>query len=588
MSKKPEIILKGRSVSQGVAFGKALSLYGSRRQFYKTKIPKTGVAQEIERFHESLKLAKEQLKKISSGGEVASRQQVTIFETHLLFLDDKSLLSKIEKSIHDDRINAEWAVSNVADSYISKYKNLSDKHLREKYIDLEDVALRLLVALGGGDEKTKNLNDDSIIVAKEVYPSTLIEFKQSRPAAIATESGGWTSHTFILARELGIPAVTGLKGVLRQVETGDNVVVDGFAGTLTLNPEKATLERGVERKSTLTGKREGAAYETGKLKTLDDVEITLRANLDLLGDYQEAESLGANGIGLYRSEFLFNQNRGSPGEDEQFEAYKRIAEEVGKSGVRIRTFDLGVEEVAAQSGAAEENNPALGLRAIRLSLRRESEFRIQLRALLRASYKRHLDVVFPMISDVSEMRKAVEMLSEERQDLISRGIKTGNPKVGAMIEVPATIFTIDHIARESDFVNIGTNDLVQHLLAADRNNESVAGYYRTLHPAVLKGIKTVLEECDRANTPATICGEMAGSPIYATVLLGLGARDLSMNPKAIPAIAETVSEITCEEAKEAAQELEVCATSQEVEEKVRKALLNRWPQLFDEAMFTQY
>ena len=392
-------------------------------------------------FGAAIRLAKRQLKKISAQSKNGNSQS-GIFETHLLFLEDKSLLGKIEETISNKKVNAEWAVKVVTDKYIANFKNISDEHLRERYIDLEDISERILTALGGGRETNIRLEKDSIIVAKELKPSTLIELIKSQPKAIITENGGWTSHTFILARELNIPAVTAIKGVLRRVKSGETVVVDGFKGNVIFQPANATLKKYRRKAEQIEiSKNEKPQVVKGDLKTLDGQLIKVHANLDLATDYTQAKKFGAVGIGLYRSEFLFNQNKGFPKESEQFESYKKIAEMVGDGGVKIRTFDLSIDQLAFEN-VEKEKNPALGLRAVRLSLTYERQFRTQLRALLRASHGQKLDIVLPMISDISEIRRAKTILAEESEKLVRRKIRFGQPRLGAMIEVPAAVLTV--------------------------------------------------------------------------------------------------------------------------------------------------
>lgn len=576
-----EKILNGRAVSRGIGIGKTLCLHGKKRQFYRVKLSKSQIEKEVRRFRAAVRLAKIQLKKISSpNAENIGENQASIFETHKLFLEDKSLLSKIERTIIEQKVNAEWAVKVVTDSFIASYKTLSDRHLREKYIDLEDITERLLTALGGGKKPTVKFDKDTIVIAKVINPSTLIEISQNNPRALVTENGGWTSHTFILARELNLPAVTGVKNVLRLVKTGENIVVDGFNGKIILNPTESTYKRyeisEVEYKRTENGN-----YNLKEKipRTLDGFEVTIRANLDLPNKYKQAKKNGAKGIGLYRTEFLFNQNKGFPTEQEQFESYHKIAKLVGIDGIKIRTFDLGVDNLALQV-RDKETNPALGLRGIRLSFKLENEFRKQIRALLRASYNNHIDIVLPMVSDVSEILWAKSVVSEERETLLKNGIDVGNPKIGSMIEVPAAVFIVDKIFEESDFVSVGTNDLVQYILAVDRDNEDVADWFRTLHPAVLKSLKLILKAARIYKKDTIICGEMAGSPLYIPILVAYGANELSMNLNSLKRVHRIISNIAQEESKEIVNELENCKTSNEVEKLVSEKFVKKWSHLF--------
>ncbi|MGC2234668.1 MAG: phosphoenolpyruvate--protein phosphotransferase [Pyrinomonadaceae bacterium] len=579
--KESEIKLSARAVSRGVAIGKIVCLYGRKRQFYRIDLKDTQIDRELRRFHAAVRLAKRQLKKTSAQkSEMFGEKSANIFDAHLLILEDKSLLGKIEENIRGQKINAEWAVKVVTDKYIAQYKSISDDHFRERYIDLEDIADRILTALGGGQKASIRLEKNSIIVAKEVKPSTLIELAQSEPKAIITENGGWTSHTFILARELNLPAVTGMKGILRRVQTGESVVVDGYNGQVILNPSAESLdEYKIAASQFQTDKSEKIEPVRGKLKTLDGHEITIRANLDLPKGYAKAKRFGARGIGLYRSEFLFNQFKGFPTENEQVIAYQNIAELVGDEGVRIRTFDLSVE-LLVDEGEEKEKNPALGLRAIRLSMKRKQQFRIQLRALLQASLDKKIDIVLPMISDVSEIRKTKKILEQEREYLRKRKIKFGSPRLGAMIEVPASVFIVDEICREVDFLCLGTNDLVQYLLAVDRDNEAVADWFRTLHPAVLRAIKTVLKAGEKFEIPVVVCGEMAGSYFYVPILIGLGATELSMNVNSIPRVRKIISGIALEEVYEIVKKLEKCSTADEIENLAGESFLEKWSHLY--------
>ncbi len=584
-SRSTEIKLKARAVARGVAIGKVVCLHGRKRQFYRINLEETQIEKELRRFRAAIRLAKRQLKKISTAGENPSK--LNVFDAHLLILEDRSLHDKIEKHIVRQKVNAEWAVKVITERYIATYKAIADEHLREKYIDLEDVADRILGALGGGGKSNLRLKKNSIIVAREVKPSTLIELTDSNPKAIITENGGWTSHTFILAREINLPAVTGMKGILRRVQTGDEVIVDGFNGHVIVNPSKESSEK---YKIAATEFQEIAHRETEpvqeKLKTLDGYEIKVRANIDLPQGYTRAKRLGAKGIGLYRSEFLFNQFKGFPSEQEQLKAYRKIAKLAGSDGVRIRTFDLSVEQLTDEN-AAKEINPALGLRAIRLVLTHKKEFRTQIRALLQSSFENKIDIVLPMISDVSEIIETKKLIETEKERLRRKKINYGEPRLGAMIEVPSTVLIADEIAREVDFFCLGTNDLVQYLLAVDRDNETVADWFRTLHPAVLRSLKTILSAAERNNIPAIVCGEMAGSPVYVAILIGLGATELSMNVNSIARVRRTISHIAYEEAKEITDGLLKLSTADAVETYVRESFLAKWSHLFSNEILPQ-
>lgn len=578
---KVEQKFRARAVSRGVIIGKIVSLHGKRRQFYQVKLKDSQIEREVRRFLAAVRLAKRQLKKLASGNsKYQSGTQATIFDTHQLILEDRSLLAKIEESIREQKVNAEWAVKFVTDRYISIYKDIRDEHLRERHIDLQDIAERILIALGGGERTPLKLEKNSVIVAGEVKPSTIVELGESNLCGIVTESGGWTSHTFILARELGIPAVTGVKSILRRVRTGDSIIVDGYNGQIFINPSAETVKFYQQKvKNYQEANGENKDNHKDGVQTLDGRKITIRANLDIAKGYPQAKRYGAQGIGLFRSEFLFNQYQTLPSEKQQYEAYRKTAELSGADGVRIRTFDISLEQLFEHLDQ-KEKNPALGLRAVRLCFSHEKVFRTQLRALLRAAHETQLDILLPMISDIAEIKKVKELIELEKESLAKRKIKFGNPKIGAMIEVPSAIMMIDEIARAVDFLSIGTNDLVQYLLGVDRDNELVADWFRTLHPAVLRSLKNVLEAAEKHNIPAIICGEMAGSPVYAAILLGLGAKELSMNVASMPRVRKVLTNIAFEEAGEIVKSIENCQTAEDVENIVRTSLSEKWSHLF--------
>lgn len=573
--------LKARAVSRGIAIGKIVCLHGQKRQFYRISLKETQIERELRRFRAAVRLSKRQLKSLSHRKTHSSSEtQANIFEAHLMILEDNSLLTKIESTIEEQKVNAEWAVKSVTDRYLEIYKDIQDEYLRERRIDLQDITERLLSSLGGGERKTFRLDKGSIIVANEVKPSTLVELSESEPQAIITESGGWTSHTFILARELGIPAVTGIKGVLRRVQTGDTAIVDGFHGQVYLKPTEKTINQ--FQKEAQRFKRDNEIkIESikGKPKTLDGRVITIRTNLEIAEGYAKAKRFGAEGVGLFRSEFLVNLNQILPTEKQQYEIYRKIGELVGDDGAKIRTFDISLESLNDEA-ALHEKNPALGMRAIRLSLSHEQIFRSQLRAILMASYEQNLDLLLPMISDVSEILRVKLLIEQEKVRLERRKKKFGNPKIGAMIEVPSAVLVIEEIAQEVDFLCVGTNDLVQYLLGVDRDNELVADWFRTLHPAVLRSLKKIIEASEKYHVPTIICGEMAGSHVYVPILVGLGVKELSMHVSAMPRIRQIISNIAFEEAQAIVKSLETCRSSDEVEATVREHLLTKWAHLY--------
>lgn len=576
-----EIIFDGRPVSRGVAIGTVICLYGETRQYYRTEIIKEAIPREINRFRRAHDLACRRLKKVSTNNDTKANSSFSIFDLHRAILEDSTLKEKIESVIDADSVNAEWAVKVVTDEYIATYRAIPDEHFRDRYIDVEDIAEQLQSALGGGKHPIR-LAADSIIAAKELRPSTLAEFSVRHPNAVITESGGWTSHTFILARELEIPAVTGIKKLMRRVKPGDTVIVDGYRGRVILSPEPGTLEKyRAEAAKFDESHRDIEISGDTPIRTLDGKAITIRANFDIPASFQRAKRLGARGIGLYRSEYLFNRFKGFPSESEQVKAYSEIAENAGDDRARIRTFDIGVDQMIDSSGRREKN-PALGLRAVRLSLAVPRQLRTQIRALLQASHQRNIDIIVPMIVGVDEIRAVKQVVERETAALKARKIPVGSPRIGAMIEVPAAVLNIDHVLEEVDCLCLGTNDLVQYLLAVDRDNESVAGWFRTLHPAVISALKIVVDAANRTGKPLVICGEMAGSPFYVPLLIGLGATEMSMNVNSIVRVRRIISGVAYEETRKLMGKVLDCRTADEIEAVTEQFIREHWSHLFSD------
>jgi phosphoenolpyruvate-protein phosphotransferase (PTS system enzyme I) len=571
----------GLGVSDGVVVGRVLRIFNGVRQVYHATLEEADVERELRRLRAAVRLARRQLLAIKARAEVEmGAEHAYIFDAHLLMLEDRKLLEDVESYIRAERANAEWAVKVAADRLLAIYSEIKDDYLRERGSDIEDVMQRILVALSGEPPPYRQLTEDAIIVAEDLLPSTVAELDFNHARAIATDAGGWTSHTAIIARALGIPAIIGLRDLHRQARTGDEIVIDALKGEVILHPTPETIEQYGASAAVVSATRPAATEEgRGPLRTLDGVEVILRANVELPAEYEGVRRFGARGIGLYRSEFLLSHRGVMPGEDEQREAYAELARLVGDDGATIRLFDLGGDKTAGNS-VETERNPALGLRAIRFSLLREDVLRTQTRAVLRAAAEGLLDIVLPMVSDVSDVRRARRIIDEERARLIDEGAAVGAVRIGAMIEVPSAVFIADKLAREVDFFSLGTNDLVQYLLAVDRGNEEVADWFRSLHPAVLQSIKRTLEAAQGAGIPASVCGEMAATPVYTVVLLGLGATDFSMTSSSIPRVRRVLSEIAAADARAISAECLDCATADEVEDLVRSRFSSLWPRLF--------
>jgi phosphoenolpyruvate-protein phosphotransferase (PTS system enzyme I) len=577
-------VWRGVGVSDGAAVGRVLRVHGGPGEnVYRATVAPEDVGREVRRFKAAVRLARRQLAALKRRAEqLLGAEHAYIFDAHLLMLEDRKLLDDVETNIRDERVNAEWAVKVVGDRLLSVYAEIKDDYLRERSSDVEDVLRRLLVALRG-DPAARSVTEDAVLVAEELLPSAVAELDFSHVRAVVSDAGGWTSHTAIIARGLGIPAVVGLRDLFRHARTGDVIAVDAARGEVLLHPTPASAARlrseaaGARTSGGQTGQ---LAAPFGPLLTADGVEVVLRANVELPAEFDGVGRYGARGVGLYRSEFLFAQGSGGPPtEDEQLAAYARLAEIAGEDGAKVRLFDLGGDKLGALD-AESERNPALGLRAIRYCLTREDVLRTQVRAVLRAAARGRLDLLLPMISDVDDVRRARAVIDEERARLAAEGKEFGAVLVGAMIEVPSAVFVADKLAREVDFFSLGTNDLVQYLLAVDRSNDSVAAWFRSLHPAVLQSVERATSAAREAGIPSMVCGEMASGPAYAVVLVGLGARELSMTASAIPRVRRVISEIDAGEAEAVARECMACATADESEEVVRVRLGARWPKLF--------
>jgi phosphotransferase system enzyme I (PtsI) len=407
-----------------------------------------------------------------------------------------------------------------------------------------------------------------VIVSTDLLPSTIAELNLSHVKAIATDAGGWASHMAIIARGLGLTAVVGLRDFYHQTRTGDPIIVDAHQGEVILHPTPETVEkyrfRVHEPGPTVVA---GTKLECGPVTTLDGVQISLRANVELPTEFQAVRDFGACGVGLFRSEFLLSRPGLMSSEDEQYEVYKALVEAAGEYGAIVRLFDVGGE--FGPDLKERERNPALGLRAVRFNLRHKQIMRTQVRAILRAAAAGPLSLVIPMVADVGDVRLAKRVIEEETERLASENVTFATVKIGAMIEVPSAVLTAEKIAREVDFFELGTNDLVQYTLAVDRGNDKVSDWFRTLHPAVLYGVSRTVEAAKNARIPVIVCGEMASTPAYAVLLVGLGAVDLSMIPAMIPRVRNVLTQINANGVHELALKCLAAATADEVEELVK-------------------
>jgi phosphotransferase system enzyme I (PtsI) len=581
MTEPQELRFKGLGVSEGVVIGQVLRMHDSTEHVYHWKIDTTDVEAECRRFRTAVDLAKQQVVDIKKQAEDRlGKDHAYIFDAHLLLLEDEKLTGDIERQITEKHANAEWAVKVVGDGLLSLYAEIKDEYLRERGSDIEDVMQRLIMALRGGDQLHRKLSEDAVIVSQDLLPSAVAELDLEHARALATDTGGWTSHTAILARGIGIPAVVGLRDFYRRAKTGDRIIVDSSRNEVILHPSDATMQDYQSRTFSRSRTRIGAEERNvGPVKTRDGVEIILRANVELPSEFEGVAQHGAQGVGLFRSEFLLARRGVVGSEEQQRRAYEEIAKVAGDDGVIIRLFDLGGESVREQFHEPEKN-PALGLRAIRFGLRNEDVMRTQVRAILRAATSGRLKIVLPMVTDTSDVKRARKIIQEEADGLANAGVAFKDVSVGAMIEVPSAVVLADSIAKIVDFFELGTNDLVQYTLAVDRGSDEVADWFRTLHPAVLRSIDTSLKAARHAGIPAIVCGEMASTPAYAVLLLGFGATDLSMTPSAISRVRHTVTSVDTADARQIAEECLRCTTADEVENLVRERFGKLWYDLF--------
>jgi len=574
---------KGIGVSPGIAIGKAVIIEKRVTSVYRVPIREEEVPGEITRFLEALEKTKDELLELkvkvsrSMGDEYAS-----IFEAHAMIVGDASFADRVQQKIEDEQVNAEWALSEVDEELQARFQSFDDEYLRERVGDVKDVTQRMLVNLQGiAHHDVSEITHDVVILSDDVTPSDAIHFNRRPIVGFVTEAGGRTSHTSIIAKSLFMPAIIGVPRLTKIVDNDELVIVDGYEGTLIVNPTEALVAeyrsrvtRHHEAERRLLENRDIAAV------TKDNVKISLQANIELIEELDDAQKFGAEGIGLYRSEFLYiAKSPLLPTEEEHFNIYRRLAEAVAPHWCIIRTFDLGGKKVAKQIIGKQEDNPVLGLRALRLCMKFRDMFRVQLRALLRASAYGKIKIMFPLVSGVQELRQVKTLVKEIKSELDAEGVPYNKElQIGIMIEVPSAAVIADMLATEADFFAIGTNDLIQYSLAIDRANENVSYLYEPLHPALLRLLKGVIDAGKRAGIPVELCGEMASDPIYAIVLLGLGLEIFSMNPSNVPAIKNVVRAVRVRDCKRIAEIALQKKTAQEIEEFVIESVAMRFPE----------
>ncbi len=534
----------GLGVSGGIAIGRAMLMSHATLEVSHLTIAPRMVDKEIVRFDAAIKAVKSELESMKETTEHAPAELSAFIDIHTMFLEDPELADKPREIIRERRCNAEWALVQQMETLVHQFEQFDDPYLRERKFDVVQVVERVIKELLGRPGRAvmktaKGVKEEMlIVVAHDLSPADVIAFKDHRFASFITDVGGSTSHTAILARSLAIPAVVGLENARSLIRDGEQLIVDGSRGVIIVNPDLRVLEEYQLRKNQIElEKSKLKRLKTAKSQTIDGVEVQLFANIELPGDVPVALEAGAEGVGLFRTEFLFLDRGDMPDEREQYEAYKKVVKGMAGRPVTIRTFDLGNDKDINPNGNAGDRvqtNPALGRRAIRLSLAEPRMFQTQLRAILRASKYGPIKMLIPMLSHAHEIDQTLAALEQAKSSL--RGEKAvfdENIEVGGMIEIPAAALAIGPFLRRLNFLSIGTNDLIQYTLAIDRSDEQVANLYDPLHPAVLMLIAHTLASAEKVNIPVSVCGEMAGDPKLTRLLLGMGLRIFSMHPSQV-------------------------------------------------------
>lgn len=565
--------LNGIAASSGIAIAKAYRLVEPDLTFTKKSIDNDTV--EIDRFRAALDQSKVELEGIRDKAKVElGADKAAIFEAHLLVLSDPELVSPIEDKIKTDKVNAEFALKETADMFVAMFESMDNEYMKERAADIRDVTKRVLSHLLGVQLVNPSMiSEEVIIVAEDLTPSDTAQLNRQFVKGFTTDIGGRTSHSAIMARSMEIPAVVGTKTATEEIQNGDLVIVDGLNGQVYINPTAEEVER---------FKSEHAAFEAQKAEwaklvneqtvTSDGHHVELAANIGTPKDLKGVINNGGEGVGLYRTEFLYMGRDQLPTEEEQFESYKAVLEGMDGKPVVVRTLDIGGDKELPYLNLPKEMNPFLGFRAIRLCLEEQDMFRTQLRALLRASVYGNLKIMFPMIATLSEFRQGKAILEEERQKLQAEGVAVSEKiELGIMVEIPSTAVIADQFAKEVDFFSIGTNDLIQYTMAADRMNERVSYLYQPYNPAILRLVKMVIDAAHKEGKWAGMCGEMAGDEQAIPVLLGLGLDEFSMSATSILKARSQIRNLSKADMETLASEVLQMSTTEEVLEAVAKA-----------------
>jgi phosphotransferase system enzyme I (PtsI) len=576
--------LTGIGASPGIAVGRVWTIDRRRVKTPRRDLEPGEAEPEVGRLRQALAQSEQQLAAVREKVErLEGTEHTAIIDMHRMMLKDELLVLEAERLIREERVNAEWAVKRAIRKIRAAFDDVADPYFKERRADVEYVGERVIKNLmGEAPDVDEPPPEGAIVVARDLSPAdTALLLHERKLAGFVTDLGTPTSHTAIVARALGVPAVVGVARASGSAGRGDWIVVDGARGTVILNPtpeERSDYQTARERY--LAHERELLSTRDLPATTLDGVTVRLVGNIEFAEEVESLLDHGGEGVGLYRTEFLFLSRTDLPGEEEHYQNYRQILETLAPRPVTIRTFDLGADKLPAGQKAHAEN-PALGLRALRYCLRQPDLFRAQLRGLLRAGAHGNLKIMFPMVSGVAELRAAKGFLLDVAEELRAEGTRVELPPVGIMVELPSAALIADRLATECDFLSIGTNDLIQYTLAIDRQNKDVAYLYRPMHLAVLRTLALICDAGRRAEIPVSMCGEMAGEPLYALVLLGLGLSELSMNGPSIPLVKRVVRAARASDGRELLDRLLELTAAEDIDRAVREEMANRFPGLLE-------
>ncbi|MEW6096067.1 MAG: phosphoenolpyruvate--protein phosphotransferase [bacterium] len=585
MTSSSMVKLKGVIASPGVVIGKAYLLDISKLHVTRKRIPPEEVDKQIKNFIEAVSRTEKEIMRVKDKvHQEMGEEYANIFEAHLLVLKDPLLIFEVSERIKKEYINVEYALWEVLEMITENIAALDDEYMRERVVDIYDIGRRILENLVGTTSVTlQELKEDAIVVAHNLTPSETSHMYKGKIIGFATDIGGQTSHTAIMARALEIPAVVGLRDISFRVKSGDILIIDGSHGVVIINPDEATIKEYENKKRLFDEFKAGLAWlKDLPGQTNDGYRVDIAANIELPEEVEVVKNEGAEGIGLYRTEFLYLDRTDLPSEDEQLKAYQEVISKMKPYPVTIRTLDVGGDKFLSHLGTPPEVNPFLGLRAIRLCLRNKEMFNTQLRALFRASTFGKLRIMFPMISQLEELRQTKRIIEEVKQELkIEKVCFAHDIEIGVMVETPSAAMISDVLANEVDFFSIGTNDLIQYTIAIDRINEQLVHLYNPLHPAILRLINYTVESAHKRGKWVGMCGEMAGDPLFTVILVGMGLDELSMSSGSIPKIKEVIRSINITEAKELVHKILKLQTTSQIEEVLKEVMYKKFAHVLE-------